>query len=918
MSSRTPAADGRRPSLSARWAMMLRRLPAGFLALLVMAASLFGVAPAASAADRVAGTPHPNTFMGIEKLGSERFICIDNGQSVPTTVDTPLVGVNAPDLAYLFWKYGDTTDDVTATALSYIVKTHTALPHNHKGSTPSLQQKRVKELRADAKAHKGPYRASVQVKSSKDNRTATASNLGVRSSAGNWMSGLTMTATIEGPGVWEGTKSKTLKVKTGDKGLTHKIDRTGSFDAADKIKVNVTVDGLPTSKVSYHKAESKNHQRVVRLKQPVGKVKASDSTTLERVKLTYEITTRAQHDTAGDDGVRSSRDEITVNVTDGQWPAGGKLVVHSTLWSNGKDKPNTQAGVPESAKKVADVETVFTGPGTKTTEDVQIPAGQGRDWFTWTEEVTASGKGPNEIHNWSGKYGVTSETFTDSIAEQPFSPKVETKTGKLDKNGDISDTFRVFLDEGEAWGDYTDIETSKSQPTPVMVTFDLYHSMTDATKDNGPDVPKDATHIGQVKSDALTEPTEDLTAPKINVPEEYRNGSLTWVASISSSDTPADQGRENVREFTSDYGIGTESISNQWTPKVVTQAQSPVIDAGDDMVDTLTVSGLPSDGDSEITAECLAWGPFKEKPKKGSEVAKDAALAGKGTVEVNEDGEVDCNAGKAPEPGFYVFTNETLKSKDDRVAGTEDRKVYADESFTTRWAPNVWTNTQDQKVKLGADGTANVSDVLTMAGGQPNSDVPVTVYLNGPVDKLPDDVKSQPKDGAPAHRDDSKEKKDSNVDNTTSDVDGTFEKGKPFADPTSKNSKEFDSSQVIDQVDVVLHLDENGEATVTSPEFTVDAVNYYWFTYKSDGTGYVNPFGDDNIYKGETVFVAPADKVAPAPEKPTGPSVSTGGSVVDPQDDNSSMVGLAAGGALLVGSAAAAIAGIRRKSVDRK
>lgn len=872
--------------------------------------------------------------MGIEKKDGHKFVCIDNGRAVPTTMDTPTTSVTAPDLAYLFWKYGDTTDDATATALAYIVKTHTALPHNHKASTPVLQQSLVAKMQKEADNYKGPYSASVDVDASSNDRAASASNMGVRSAAGKWMSGLDMIATITGPGVWKGTDSKTLKVTTGSKALTRDITRTGDFAADDTIKVALSVKGLPTSKVTYQAAQSPDHQRVVHIDQPVAAVKAAGSVVLDRVKLKYDITTRAQHVQADESGVRSSTDEIEVKVTDGTWPKDGKLVVRSTLWSNGTQKPKLQDEVPDTAKKVGEVETVFTGPGTKTTKAITVPEGMGRDWFVWTEQVKASGSGANEIHGWDSKYGIVAESFTDALAEQPFSPQVETKTGKLDENGDISDGFRVYLEEGEDWGQHTDISTSHATDAPVTVTFDLYHSMTDATDDHGSEVPASATHLGQVKSDPITEPTDDLTSPAVNVPEKYRNGSLTWVASIDPNDTPADQGRENIEEFVSDYGIDTESVFNQWTPKVVTQAQSPVIDAGDDMVDLLTVSGMPDDEGSTVEATCKAWGPYETQPKVGTEIPEDATLAGEGSVKVTGDGEYKCNAGPAPEPGHYVFTSETLESEDGRVDSTEDRKVYAEESFTVRWTPHVWTNTQEQKVQLDENGIARVSDVLTMTGGQPNTDVPVTVYLNGPVEELPEDLPKQPKAPAGDQEDGAKDKDDeatadSNVANTAptepveTEEPTDADKDRPFADPaTADNEDDFDTSQVLDQVDVTLHLDEHGEATVVSPEFEVDAVNYYWFTYKSEGTDYVNPFGDDEIYKEETVFVSAPEAPAPAPaapdapekpEKPTapkGPRVSTGGAAVAPT--GVSGPGIAAGTALLLAAGAVALVAVRR------
>ncbi|MGO1566141.1 MAG: hypothetical protein ACTHX5_15030 [Brevibacterium aurantiacum] len=929
----------------------VRRLLAGALATLVAATGLiFAGSSAAMAADRIAGTPTWTTFMGIEKEDGVRFICMDNGRAVPTTMDTPTKTVNAPDLAYLFWKYGETTDDVTATALAYIVKTHTALPHNHKGSTPTLQQDKVAELRKEAKDRKGPYRASVEVAAAKDDLSASVTNLGVRSSAGNWMSGHNMTATITGPGVWKGTDSKTLKIKTGSKGLTQEITRTGAFDGDDTIKVDITVEGLPTSTIRYQEAETPNHQRVVRLDQPVGDVKAADSDVLDRVKLEYEISTRAQHEQADDEGVRSSTDEIEVRVVEGNWPKDAKLTVKSTLWSNGTEKPELQDGVPENATKIGETETVFTGPGVKTTESITVPTGMGRDWFVWTEQVEASGSGASAIHAWDSQYGIVAETFTDALPEEPFSPKVETQTGQLDENGDISDSFRVFLEDGQEWGRYTDIETSRATATPVTVTFDLYHSMTDATADRGAEVPEHATHLGQVKSDPITEPIDDLTAPAVNVEEKYRNGSLTWVATIDPNDTPADQGRENVEMFVSEYGIDEESVFNQWTPQVVTQAQSPVIDAGDDMIDILTVTGMPDDNGSTVEAKCLAWGPFETQPEVGTEVTEDAALAGEGSVEVTGDGEYECNAGPAPEPGHYVFTSETLESDDGRVDSSEDRKVYAEESFTVRWEPHVWTNAQEQEVVLDENGTARISDVLTMTGGQPNTSVPVTVYLNGPIDQLPEDLPEQPKapaetpdettapEGAAPEEDaeadapaESEESGDTNVAGTApaeepaddsgekSEEEGTVgDEERPFADPASAE-EDFDTSQVLDQVDIVLELDENGEATVVSPEFEVNAVNYYWFTYKSDGTDYVNPFGDDNIYKEEAVFVSAPD-VLEKPDTPEGPRINTGGAVVASPGDGgtASHLGLAAGAGLLLTAGGVALAAIRRPVTARQ
>ena len=84
-----------------------------FLSAFVMAS----MGPAQADPARVAGTAHSVTFMGINKLGSTKFICIGNGYYWPTKLGSAKTATNAK-LAFLIHKYGSTTNKANATALA--------------------------------------------------------------------------------------------------------------------------------------------------------------------------------------------------------------------------------------------------------------------------------------------------------------------------------------------------------------------------------------------------------------------------------------------------------------------------------------------------------------------------------------------------------------------------------------------------------------------------------------------------------------------------------------------------------------------------------------------------------------------------------------------------------------------------------
>lgn len=696
--------------------------------------------PALAASKRVAGTPHASTFMGIEQLGSERFVCIGNGRALPTKFGTRKSATDA-ELAYLIRKHGKTTTKSVATALAYIMKTdskHT----NHKNSTPKLEQSRVANMRADAKKHAGPYNANQMHLDQQPSRVVVK-GVGIRSKAGNYLAGATVTMTVTGPGTFVNSAAtsngKKLVVKSGSAAKSYTINRTGSLTDAATIKVDVKVTGLAGTTYQWTEAQAAGYQRTLSMNPSSSTVSRPLSTTWESTvsPLEYKISTIREVTEPDVDGIRQSRDLIILEAVQGTWPTGQSIVVNSTLYHHGSEAPEQSPTVPSTSTPVANVTTTFTGPGTFYTPWVTVPAGFENDWFVWHETVAASGTGGAAIHAWNGIYGLPDESFEAKPLDPLWAPKVETRTGNLDlETGQISDEFDVELQAepwlSDQWGEYEDPVTGEMRPIGVVVTFDLYHSEIDPTLAPQAAPPATATHIGTVKSDPVTSEGTGFWSPAITVPVEYRSGYLSWVASIDPSDVVMDGGTvPPLFNWRSAYGIADETTFNPWTPTVVTEVSEKVINAGDEMIDQLTVTGLPSDGTiSPIMATCTAWGPFTSPPEVGSVIDPAAApRAGEGTSVVTGNGEYECNAGLAPEGGYYVFTEATSANTDGTVNPSRDLEVYADESFVTRWDPAVVTRVQSQFVRPGTE----VVDIISVTDIPENtSELTATCTLWGP------------------------------------------------------------------------------------------------------------------------------------------------------------------------------------------
>lgn len=697
----------------------------------LMTSVLMTSGPAMAASKRVAGTPHANTYMGIEQLGSERFVCIGNGRALPTKFGARKTATDA-ELAYLIRKHGKSTNKSVATALAYIMKTdskHT----NHKNSTPKLEQSRVASMRADAKKHAGPYNAN-QIYFDQQASRAVIKGVGVRSKAGNYVAGATVTMTISGPGVFANSAAtnsgKKLVVTSATAAKSYTITRTGSLTAASTISVGVKVTGLAGTTYQWTEAQASGYQRTLSMNPSSSTVSRSVSTSWVSTAspLEYSISTVREVSEIGVDGQRQSRDLISLEAVNGTWPAGQSVVVNSTLYHHGPDKPELSMTVPATSTPVAHVTTTFTGPGRVFTPWVDVPAGFDNDYFVWHETVAGSGSGSSAIHSWNGMYGVEEETFDYRPRDPMWSVLVETRTSELDPaSGDIHDEFDVTLAEdpgfANEWGEYEDSETGEKHPVGVVVTFDLYHSENDPTIAPQSAPPATATLVATVKSDPVTSEGTGYVTPTVKVPEEYRSGYLTWVASIDPADIVGEVEAGMLFNWRSAYGIAAETTFTPWTPHIVTSVAEKVINSGDEMVDWLTVTGLPGDGvTSPVMATCTAWGPFAEAPKVGSILDPETApFAGEGTSVVTSNGQYECNAGLAPSGGHYVFTESTSANTDGTVNPTRDLEVYAEESFITRWDPTVITRVQSQYVRPGDE----VIDIISVTG-IPESTSPVT------------------------------------------------------------------------------------------------------------------------------------------------------------------------------------------------
>ena len=349
-----------------------------------------GAAGAASADGhelRGPGVAHPATWLGSYATfgGNPWAWCVDAGRAAPLPgYAWASSRLRDPRTSYLLTRYGPAGQVVDHAAISYLVHTSTALPHDVRNAVPTAPPARagidlpgrVVQLAADADAQAGPYRVGVRIDWDEGGFTGIVT-LDVLAASGTPASGWAGDVTLSGPVRWADGADATRALVTTDRALSWPVQATGAGTVVASARVNV-----PNDEVALHTPDRAGVQRLV-TQAPLQQVTGSASA--QRAPFTPLVVTRTSDSVLQQPG--SLTDTLTVSAAPGTtWLPGHSVTVASTLWGPFAEPPTRAPAPPAQAPVAGTVATVVDGPGEWITAAVAAPR---PGYYVWTEQIAA-------------------------------------------------------------------------------------------------------------------------------------------------------------------------------------------------------------------------------------------------------------------------------------------------------------------------------------------------------------------------------------------------------------------------------------------------------------------------------------------------------------------------------------------------
>ena len=680
----------------------LRRPVAMLMALLLGAGAALAATPTAAQAaptdyrigfksgDHTIGTLAPRSGSG-----GNRVICVNSRYGDPAKL-TSCSNKTEPKIAYLMWKYANTSSDVNAAALAKIVKdkydksSQWDSMWNGFKNTSNGSKVRAKEKSMESEAAKlaGPYKFDISLERI-NSTTGTLKNVGIVTGSGAFYDGEDITLTITGPGTFsDGTKSKVVKSASSPK------DYPILFTGPQEVKITAKT-GKVMPGVKFKWCDNGN------AKQPM----------ITPITTKYAVTGST---TADDDGFdadadlssrvaqtylrpgTSLRDVVSVRGQDGA--AGLPITVRNTLYGPFAEQPDEDEDVPSGAPVVyTGTQTVTIGTDLRASATFDSPAITQLGYYVWVEEVVGDDNFDAKVNS----FGRTSEMTL------VLDPRVATQvSNQLVRPGDsITDTVTV---------------------TGIKVVEDAIHdiefSMDGAVL--GPLQPR--TENGRLTCNGLDWSTapEAMETEQVEVTED---GEIEGYGEFTPDAPGCYTYTETIRwvsngqggSYTHEPGNPAQTLLAQGEIAIWSQANAVVMKAGDRPSDRVFIEGLAPDMEAEV--ESFLYGPFDALPETPLEHApNNAPFIGSATGVAVGTSEgvpgsvvhVDVTLDQPlTQTGLYVWVESASVESDLIVNSPQFGKfgVVAESAFVTD--PKIATQVSDQNPSVGP-----ISDTVTITG----------------------------------------------------------------------------------------------------------------------------------------------------------------------------------------------------------
>lgn len=367
--------------------------------------------------------------------------------------------------------------------------------------------------------------------------------------------------------------------------------------------------------------------------------------------------------------------------------SGAHLEVVSQLIGPFVEQPDLADAIPAGAPVAGVVTTIVTDNGTFDTDTVTVKEG---GYYVWVETI----KETTEFKAWASKFGIAEETTFVR-----WKPEIKTQTSHAVAvpGTDITDELTV---------------TGIHDGMTLTVTSTVYGPL-DSKPVQSATVPA-GTPIAGVVTTTITGNGKYTTPPV----KPSAGGYYTWVDEIEA-------GPDNSA-WTSDFGVEEETTLVEWKPETSTVSSHQNAQPGDEVFDTIELSGLDPAAKVDVTS--TLYGPLDVQPVEQADVPAGTPVVGVVVTKQIGNGQHKTDALKLTLPGYYVWVDEIAAAPGQR-GWTSDFGVGS-ETTVVRWTPEVSTRTSDAVVVA----PQSISDQLTLSGGAPGRTYKVQSTLWGPFD----------------------------------------------------------------------------------------------------------------------------------------------------------------------------------------
>lgn len=316
---------------------------------------------------------------------SEQAICIDTDADLPSRRTSP-ARKDKPALNYLVTRYGQTTSNVDAAALAWIIKDELNDPafgnaRRILASLSSATQKKItsraEAMRTEARRLAGPYRlapAELEI----DSSGGEIRGLGIRTDSGALLAGVTLTLDLSGParfadgstrtGLTSSAELQTLAVHTTGVGEVTLSVRTGKVLAGTRVNIHPSPKGT-------------SGQRMVTAGPKVSLNTSAEAGSTVRAVVDSQVSAPV----LATGGVVSD----TVVVETDPALAGATVKVSTTLWGPLPQAPSETDEPPDGTDEVETLATTLRldeEGGGEVTLELSVPLRE-PGWYVFVESV---------------------------------------------------------------------------------------------------------------------------------------------------------------------------------------------------------------------------------------------------------------------------------------------------------------------------------------------------------------------------------------------------------------------------------------------------------------------------------------------------------------------------------------------------